>query len=185
MKIVTLQPSAVTDQITEDGTELQQLPYPFHVRQDGLLDGDFWRTQAVAAVGFQADSVVPRIDLLWRDAVSDPERAVGMYLVTRDAEGGWATWEIAIQAVTVTEVADDLFVIVGLGSVGGRWAKGSTVDAAKAAFRREGGQLSKGYTVYTFTHASSFEGVDMMGGVNWQGERPASREVKPWGKARG
>jgi hypothetical protein len=174
MKIITVQPSAVTDHITGDGHELQQLPYPFHIREDGQLDGSFWATQADAAVGFQAKLGVPTIDLWWRDAVAEPERAVGMYLVTRKGEH-WATWEIAIQAAHVTEVRDDLWVVVAPHY----WGKGATEDAAKRQLKREGGRLDGGYTVFRFDYRSQFESVHPVhGSVSWTGDRPQIREVK-------
>lgn len=107
MRIITLQPSAVTDHITEDGTELQKLPYPFHVDEDGNVERqDFWRGDPAAVLGFQDRVDVQQVDLWWREVVADPQRAVGKYMVTVDSDGDIATRTIAIESVHVTERAE-------------------------------------------------------------------------------
>lgn len=107
MRIITLQPSAITDQITDDGTELQQLPYPFHVDENGnVLRQDFWRGDPAAVIGFQDRVDVQRVNLWWKQVVADPQRAVGKYAVTVDSDGGMATRVVAIASVTVTEQAE-------------------------------------------------------------------------------
>ena len=105
VSIVTLQPAPRTDHITEDGTELQQLPYPFHVDPSGAIERqDFWRGIAAAVVGFVADPYRQEVDRYWEEVRDDPQQVVGMYVVTADGEGGMGTWPIAIDTVTVTEV---------------------------------------------------------------------------------
>lgn len=102
--IITLQPAPRTDHITADGTELTQLPYPFHVAADGTVQRqDFWHGNPKSVVGFAHDPSVQRVDLWWDDAVKDPQQAVGKYVVTRDDKGGMAVHVIAIESVTVTE----------------------------------------------------------------------------------
>lgn len=100
--IYSIQPSAFTDQMTDDGTELTKLPYPFHVNDDGTIGRqDFWQGDPAAVIGFQAKLDVQHVDLFWSDFLTDPQRAVGMYLVTRDRAGTWSTHENAIQSVTM------------------------------------------------------------------------------------
>lgn len=101
--IITLQPAPRTDQITEDGTELQQRPYPFHVRSlDGWVESqDFWRGRPQRVVGFAARLDRQQIDLWWRDAVKDPQQAVGMYVVTRNSDGSMDVHMTAIESVVV------------------------------------------------------------------------------------
>jgi hypothetical protein len=109
MRIITLQPSARTDQITDDGTELQQLPYPFHVDEDGnVLRQDFWRGDPATVLGFQNRVDVQQVDLWWREVVADPQRAVGKYMVTVDRDGAFSTRTIAIESVTVIERAETI-----------------------------------------------------------------------------
>ena len=92
MQLLTLQPSARTDHITADGTELQQLPYPFFVEQDG--SGRVGH-QKLQVIGFQHDLAVKTIDITWPEVWADPQLAVGKYIVTQD-EGGWSTHLCAI-----------------------------------------------------------------------------------------
>jgi hypothetical protein len=103
-RIITLQPSSVVDQITEDGTELTRLPYPYHVTEDGDVMGqDFWRGEPEGVIGFQRDAAVQKVDLWWDDAVADPQQVVGLYPVLRE-HGNLSTLLIAIESVTVTDV---------------------------------------------------------------------------------
>lgn len=105
-RIITLQPSSVVDRITEDGTELTRLPYPYHVTEDGdVLGQDFWRGEPEAVIGFQRDAAVQKVDLWWDEAVADPQRAVGMYPVLRE-HGNLSTLLIAIASVTANDVPE-------------------------------------------------------------------------------
>lgn len=105
-RYITLQPAAHTDQITADGQELTKLPYPFHVNAaTGAID-----RQSVfvgwEVVGFQRDVARQEINLWWDDYVaSDPQRAVGMYVVTRDGQGQMSTHLTAVDKVEVVDVA--------------------------------------------------------------------------------
>ena len=99
--VLTLQPAEVTDQLADDGTELTRLPYPFHVDSNGdVLRQDFWKGNPTRVIGFAARLDVHAIDLPWQDALGAPQRAVGMYAVTSDSKGGWATHTVAIETVT-------------------------------------------------------------------------------------
>lgn len=102
-KIITLQPSALTDHITDDGVELTQLPYPFHVDADGLVGRqDFWKGDPYRVIGFVADLARQEVDLWWEAvADGDEQRAVGMYLITQNQLGDMATHLTAIESVTV------------------------------------------------------------------------------------
>lgn len=100
MSSVTVQPAPFTDHVTEDGTELTRLPYPYHVTEEGaVLRQDFWRGDPELVIGFQARLDEQRIDLWWKDAWLEPEKAVGMYVVLCDSEGKWSTVQTAIQSV--------------------------------------------------------------------------------------
>lgn len=105
MKIVKLQPSEYVDNMTADGHEMTRLPYPFYVRADGHVEGDFWRHHADEVLGFQRDLAKDRLDLPWRDAFEDPQKAVGMHTVTR-ADGVISTHTTAIRDVEVLELPD-------------------------------------------------------------------------------
>lgn len=101
-RVLRVQPSDFTDQITGDGAELTKRPYPFFVRKDGSVGRqDFWAGLVVRVVGFQRDLAVAAVDLSWTEAWADPARAVGMYLVTSNESGEWSTHQTAIESITV------------------------------------------------------------------------------------
>lgn len=103
---ITLQPSAHVDNIV-DGHEMTRLPYPFHVDEDGTVQRqDFWRGDPAAVVGFQRDLSVQRIDVWWDEVVADPQRAVGLYVVTVTAAGQMGVHLAAIASVAVSVSAD-------------------------------------------------------------------------------
>lgn len=64
-------------------------------------------------------------------------------------------------------------VIVGFNY----WGAAEDLDTAKANFKNAGGRLSDGYVIYVFDQNTSFEGVDMMGGVNYRGNAPAHKQM--------
>lgn len=105
MKIIVVQQSAHTDQITEDGTELTKLPYPFEVAEDGTVENrEFWRGKPARIIGFQRRVDERHIDLPWHSAVSHPEAALGMYVISSNDDGSWWTHDLAVQSVKVFEV---------------------------------------------------------------------------------
>lgn len=103
--IITLQPSARTDHITDDGTELQQLPYPFHVDEHAhVLRQDFWRGRVARVIGFTDRPEPGNITVTWSEAWADPAQVVGKYLVTADDVDQWSTHVSAIQSATRHEL---------------------------------------------------------------------------------
>jgi hypothetical protein len=97
----TIQPAPHVDHITEDGTELTKLPYPYHTDQDGAIQRqDFWQGNPLRVVGFQKDLSVQQVDLWWKDALKDPQQAVGMYLVTQDKDGNCSSHNTAVESIT-------------------------------------------------------------------------------------
>jgi len=100
-KLIRLQPSPRVDNIV-DGREMYQLPYPYTVAEDGkIANQDFWQGEMFAVIGFQQDPAVQRIDLWWKDAAEDPQKAVGMYLVTTSRAGNWSVHDTAIRDAEV------------------------------------------------------------------------------------
>lgn len=75
------------------------------------------------------------------------------------------------------------YVVNGVGSVGYSmyWGSGETLAEAKAAFRKHGGALSKGYVVLTFGPGSVFVGIGPMG-YRYVGEPAEVTEVPARGK---
>lgn len=101
--IITLQPSRCVDHVTPDGTELTQRPYPFRVSEDGaILNQEYWQGSPNHVVGFVGDLRRHEVDVYWRHVVADPQRAVGMYLITADADGTWAVHVVAVESVTTS-----------------------------------------------------------------------------------
>ena len=102
-RIVTLQPAAHVDHLTEDGEELTRLPYPFHVNVHGEIQRqDFWKGMPERVIGFVSDLHRQEIDLDWDVIFREPQRAVGQYVVTQDRTGQWATHTLAIMRVQTT-----------------------------------------------------------------------------------
>lgn len=91
--IITLQPA--------EGADLK-LPYPFHVLADGdVTRQDVWQGEPARVVGFVTDPT--SFDLQpWSDYLADPQRAVGRYVVTEDADGSWCTRLTVIASVSVS-----------------------------------------------------------------------------------
>jgi hypothetical protein len=78
------------------------LPYPFHVRPDGRIQRqDVWRGDPFRVIGFVSGFSDLAVDLEWVDAVVDPQRAVGMFMVASDEDGRWSTYSPAIGTVIV------------------------------------------------------------------------------------
>lgn len=102
---VRLQNAGVPDGMFEDGTLRYQMPYPFHVVgvRGAVVNADAFAGRVVRIVGFQKDLATRTLDLLWHEVYADPSRAVGMYAVTVDSAGGWATWQTAVETAEKLE----------------------------------------------------------------------------------
>jgi hypothetical protein len=99
--MITIQPSEFVDYVTADGTELTKLPYPFFVDEKGIVGRqDVWSGTVARVVGFAADLAEQRVDLTWHRAVTDLQKAVGMYLVTEDSAGTWSVHTNAVASIT-------------------------------------------------------------------------------------
>lgn len=80
-----------------------------------------------------------------------------------------------VASVKSVKVKDSEPTVVVIGQM--RWGSGSSLNAAKARFQREGGALKRGYTVLTFNAGTVFHGVDNMGRYSWSGDAPEVKEV--------
>lgn len=101
MRAIRIQPSSFIDNLWEEhvGTKL---PYPFTAGEDGMVAGqDFWQGSVVRVIGFQKDLHNHSLDLPWGAAFDDPQKAVGMYLVTSDKNGDWGVHDTAVMSMTV------------------------------------------------------------------------------------
>lgn len=105
MKVIKIQPSNFVDNISDNGEEQTKLPYPFFVNEDGSVrNQEFWRGAVSRVVGFQKDHNVQQIDLWWSGAVTDPQKTVGMYLVTADDHGAFSTHDTAVMSAEEMEL---------------------------------------------------------------------------------
>lgn len=90
-----------------DLVEGRKLPYPFYVYQTGRIALQrFWKGYPKQVIGFQADLAKMTIDLPWPDAWKTPEKTVGMYVVTSDVKGQWATHWTAISDAVMSEQSE-------------------------------------------------------------------------------
>jgi hypothetical protein len=98
-----IQEAPITDNITEDGHVGSRQPWPVVADKDGTITVPSSRLGYVRAVGFQRDLAVKRVNLWWADAFADPQKAVGMYLVTTNTEGGM---QVSLSAVDTAEMKE-------------------------------------------------------------------------------
>lgn len=100
-KILRVQTASRIDNLTDDGQELTQLPYPLFVDESGMVGRqDLWNGRILRVVGFQRDLAVQQVDLWWAEAYADPQRAVGMYVVATDKNGGMFNLDTAVGTIT-------------------------------------------------------------------------------------
>lgn len=109
MKIITIQPESFVDNVwvnkTGEIVEGKKLPYPFHVTEDGTVEGqDFWQGDPTGVIGFQRNADVQRVDLWWKDAVQNSDAIIGMFPVMTQDGGPPYAYTIAIESVQVREV---------------------------------------------------------------------------------
>lgn len=98
-RLTRIQPAARPDAISADGHVGYQLPYPFYVADDGKIQNqELWNGTPLAVIGFQKDLAVQTIDVWWREVVDNPEKAVGLYLVTTDKDGTWGVHSTAVES---------------------------------------------------------------------------------------
>lgn len=120
-----------------------QLPYPFFVRENGLVGRqDFWRGKVFRVIGFQASLDKMTVDLFWSDAVKNPEKATGMYVVLADDKNNWSTETSPVQPLMFEELEESYVIVQGDLA-----ARSGTLDGAKREFKRLGGALGNGYEI--------------------------------------
>lgn len=101
-QVLRVQPASRIDNLTADGQEMTQQPYPLFVSEDGSVGRqDFWDGRILRVVGFMRDLAVQEVNLWWKDAWTDPQQAVGMYVVARDKDGQLFNLDTAVESITV------------------------------------------------------------------------------------
>jgi hypothetical protein len=111
-RVVRIQPDSFIDNLwgtTDEGmVEGRRLPYPFFVTEKGeVLRQDIWAGKVLKVVGFQRDLAKNQIDLWWHEAFVNPDRCLGMYVVTRDRDGGMSVHTTAISEYEVLTADDE------------------------------------------------------------------------------
>lgn len=107
MKVVRLQLSSQIDNIVL-GEEQTKLPYPFFIGRDGLIrNQDLWKGSPYKAVGFQKDLAKQQVDLWWNAWDWRDPAVIGMYLITADLAGNFATHVSALEAVDIMDLPDE------------------------------------------------------------------------------
>ncbi len=137
--------------IQQEQTPDMVLPYPFFVRESGLVDRqDFWMGKVLRIIGFQKDLNKMVIDLWWSDAVKNPEQATGMYVVTADNKNNWGVYRSPIGEIRVEELAERYTIVQGGDITNGITGTDETLELAKKWFKQAGGKLSDGYEIHYF-----------------------------------
>lgn len=103
-KYLRIQEAPQTDLITADGVVGSKLPWPVVADcEDAHVVVPSSLLKMKRVVGFQRDLAVMHVDLRWRDAVADPQQAVGMYMVSENTDG---TYQVNITAVDTAEIME-------------------------------------------------------------------------------
>ena len=127
------------------------LPYPFYVRENGLVDRqDFWRGKVLRIIGFQRDLNKMTVDLFWSDAVKDPSKATGMHVVAADNKNNWGVYRSPIGEIKVEELAERYTIVQGGDVATGITGTDETLELAKKWFKQAGGKLSDGYEIHYY-----------------------------------
>jgi hypothetical protein len=97
-----IQPEDRVDGMSVEHGARYQRPWPVGAYADGSVLGadDQWCGKVTRVIGFQADLARKQIDLSWSDFLLEPQKAVGMYLVTSDSEGTWGVHDTAVESIT-------------------------------------------------------------------------------------
>lgn len=70
-------------------------------------------------------------------------------------------------------------LVMGGDGMYGKWGYGEDLVKAKAEFRKAGGRLGLGYTIFQFDAETEFFGVTNMGGYYFKGNPPKETAVPP------
>jgi hypothetical protein len=93
-----IQPASRIDNLTAHGDVGLQRPYPVYADNKGNVEFQrSFRGRVTRVVGFQKDLAVQQIDLSWSEAQKNPDKVVGMYLVTADSKGDLGVHDTAVE----------------------------------------------------------------------------------------
>jgi hypothetical protein len=103
-----IQEAPQTDNITADGHVGARMPWPVTADEDGKITTPSSLLGMVRVVGFQRDLAVMQVDVWWKEVLTDPQKAVGMYLVHTKTDGGMAVSLSAVDTVEVWETEHEI-----------------------------------------------------------------------------
>lgn len=113
---------------------------------------------------------------------ADDAEAAQAKFETEMVEDGTPRKVASVEAYTPT-YGQTLVMGVSRSGYGGVFGYGDDLDKAKAAFRKNGGALGRGYEVIVFDAETDFIGVTPMGMYRWLGNQPTTTSVAPTAKA--
>lgn len=105
MKLTTIQCAPVIDNVLDDGTALTQLPYPYHLDEEGFVHG-LMRLKISNLIGFQENVREQRVDLHWFSiqlGTHKIEDAIGMYPVFVGVDGDMFSLISAVDEIRTQE----------------------------------------------------------------------------------
>lgn len=100
-KYLKIQQAPVTDNITADGHVGARLPWPVIADSEGLVHIPSSQLGMTRIPGFQKNLAVMRVDVWWPEVFADPDKAIGMYLVSYYDGGPMAVCLSAVDSVEV------------------------------------------------------------------------------------
>lgn len=103
--LITFQPAPIVDHVTEDGTELTQLPYPVHAWADNgrVPDHLGGYTEPLRIAGFTRTRDRGQLDASWQTIAYNPQDAVGMFIVCQLPDGNLNILTSPVRDVQVRE----------------------------------------------------------------------------------
>lgn len=107
-KYLHIQEAPITDNITDDGHVGAKLPWPVTADKDGTIVVPSSMLGMRRAVGFARDLAVHQVDVYWADAFADPQKVVGMYLVSLSTNNVMGVSLSAVDSAEMLEHADPL-----------------------------------------------------------------------------
>lgn len=82
-----------------------------------------------------------------------------------------------VESITEHEPKLGWVLVMGGDGMYGKYGAGPTLEQAKAEFRKVGGRLGLGYSVFRFDPETDYLGVNQMGAYSFRGSPPAEEKV--------
>lgn len=102
-KYLHIQEAPITDNITDDGHVGAKLPWPVTADKDGTIVVPSSLLGMRLAVGFAKDLAVHEVNVSWAEAFADPQKVIGMYLVSLSTNEVMGASVSAVDSVEMLE----------------------------------------------------------------------------------